>query len=458
MPKITDQEFDNLFREAAIGIAPRQEQGDWQEMERRLDVAERDARARNISLYAVLGLLLLYSFLVPNDMKPGQTDRASVLPDIANVDGTESTTRSLPVEMRAGAKEKRDGALVQTPLNEKPLNAQSLNAQSLGNALADEGSLNENTLSKGPSNEPRLNEVTEQTDASRQTESPPLPTQHQTISIGTEPSPPAHGMPVAAQNNPSLREGLPASGAAVTGPVPVSSRLLKDRTPSTESLYAVPESQLQVIGMSAPGRIVDVKAPARHPLFIKLAVSPDFSSIDYGGSGKTGINLGPMIEYGITPRLSISGGILWSKKVYDQKDPEKSYGNGGVSYQANMLDADCRIIDIPLNVTYYMFPGRKTNLFVTLGTSSYLMLDEMYVYTVSRYSHDYKYVEKYANGNMEWFSMLNLSAGLQHQMGPRWFLQAEPFLKAPMKGVGEGKVNLVSTGVFVSIKYWMNPR
>jgi hypothetical protein len=47
--------------------------------------------------------------------------------------------------------------------------------------------------------------------------------------------------------------------------------------------------------------------------------------------------------------------------------------------------------------------------------------------------------------------------GIQHQVARRWFVQGEPFLKAPMKGVGAGKVNLVSAGVFVSVKYWINP-
>ena len=104
-----------------------------------------------------------------------------------------------------------------------------------------------------------------------------------------------------------------------------------------------------------------------------------------------------------------------------------------------------------------MLPGRKTNLFVTVGSSSYIMLDEEYIYTVTRNNHNYEYVETYSNENNEWFSMLNLSLGVQHQITKRCFIQGEPFIKAPMKGIGEGKVNLVSAGVFVSVKYWINP-
>jgi hypothetical protein len=81
------------------------------------------------------------------------------------------------------------------------------------------------------------------------------------------------------------------------------------------------------------------------------------------------------------------------------------------------------------------------------------MLNEEYIYTVWRNNRDYEYVENYSRENNDWFSMMNISVGIQHQVGKRWFVQGEPFLKAPVKGIGEGKVNLVSSGVFFSLKY-----
>src|SRR6476469_5547086 len=83
MPKMTDQEFDDLFRQAANRISPEEHMpGDWDNMQHRLEVAERDARARNISLYSIVALLLLYSFLMPENLKFGRYSQASMVPAV----------------------------------------------------------------------------------------------------------------------------------------------------------------------------------------------------------------------------------------------------------------------------------------------------------------------------------------------------------------------------------------
>lgn len=190
-----------------------------------------------------------------------------------------------------------------------------------------------------------------------------------------------------------------------------------------------------------------------HQWYLKIPVSPDFSSIDFNKLGATGINIGLMGEYVMGKHLSISTGAIWSKKLYDQKNPDKWYSTGTWSAKPSMLNGDCRVLDIPINITYYLFPQRKTSLFVSVGSSSYIMLKEKYVYTVTWNQNDYLYEENFSNKNNAWFSMLNVSIGVQQRIGKRFFAQAEPFLKAPISGVGEGKVNLMSTGVFFSLKY-----
>ncbi|HTF18027.1 MAG TPA: outer membrane beta-barrel protein [Chryseolinea sp.] len=404
MPKMTDQEFDDLFRQAANRISPDQGTGDWDDIQRRLEAAERDARARNISLYSIVALLLLYSFLMPENLKFGSYNHASVMPAM---------------------EQNEAGSMEESIIKREAL------TEGISNGEA------------GLSQEPSM-------------------TADQEANVETATS--AAGTPRAEAGLLPSR-ALPAATVLTSGGDPIAvrstatggNRVLEAlEVPSTYPLFAKPNSP-DNFPMPAPGRITDVQGSVRHPWFVKLAISPDFSSIDFGGAGKTGLNVGPIVEYGISPRFSVSTGAIWSKKLYNQENPEKSYGQGGYPAYANMLNGDCRILDIPLNVTYYVLPGRKTNLFVTVGSSSYIMLDEEYVYTVTRNNRDYEYVENYSNKNNEWFSMLNLSVGVQHQVGKRWFVQGEPFLKAPMKGIGEGKVNLVSAGVFVSVKYWINP-
>jgi len=202
-----------------------------------------------------------------------------------------------------------------------------------------------------------------------------------------------------------------------------------------------------------PATVVKPHRRAPQRWFIKVPVSPDFSAIDYADFGDPGINIGLLGEYNVTAHLSVSTGAIWSRKLYFSENSDKSYGSGNWTGNASMLDGDCRVLDIPINFTFYIFPDRRTNLFISLGSSSYIMLKEHYVYTVWSNQKEYQYEETFSNENNEWFTMLNLSVGIQQRLGKRFFAQAEPFLKAPMSGVGEGKVNLMSTGIFLSLKY-----
>ncbi|SKC57284.1 outer membrane beta-barrel protein [Ohtaekwangia koreensis] len=187
--------------------------------------------------------------------------------------------------------------------------------------------------------------------------------------------------------------------------------------------------------------------------YIKLLVSPDFTAIGYNKPGKAGVNAGLMVEYSPMKHWGISIGGIWSKKLYGMNDPGKSYNYGGASFDADYLDGDCRVLDIPINITYYIMPESRLNFYISGGVSSYIMLKENYVYTVWENNTNYYYYENYNNKNNNWFSMLNLSFGLQYRMNNRFMFQVEPFLKAPVAGVGEGKVDLVSIGSFFSLKY-----
>ncbi|ELR71973.1 hypothetical protein C900_01968 [Fulvivirga imtechensis AK7] len=187
---------------------------------------------------------------------------------------------------------------------------------------------------------------------------------------------------------------------------------------------------------------------------LKLTYSPDFSSIGYFKPDKPGSNFGLLGEYPIGKRWSISAGAIYSKKIYFNEEGGGSYSSG----PTDRLDADCRVIDIPLNIHYYAQQADNHSLYFTAGASSYVMLRENYNYTKTGGSGPWSWSEEIKNENSHWFSILNLSVGYERRIGRHIFLQLEPFLKAPMSGVGEGKVDLVSTGAFLNLKYQFIPK
>lgn len=182
-------------------------------------------------------------------------------------------------------------------------------------------------------------------------------------------------------------------------------------------------------------------------LAIKFSVSPDFSADNFSTIADPGFNYGLTVEYTMINSLSFSVGLLSSQKYYTARDV--AYGR----YTAEFAEGHCRMWDIPVNVHYYFPASGKLLFFGTLGVSSYLMNRENYVYYPDATDRSRKYYAEIRNENREWFKILNLSVAAQVQVNSRLYLQLEPFIKAPLAGVGEGNISLSSFGTFLSFKY-----
>lgn len=188
-------------------------------------------------------------------------------------------------------------------------------------------------------------------------------------------------------------------------------------------------------------------------LSLKAVVSPDFSSIKFFSAGKPGINYGLLAGYSFNNRWSVFTGVIYSKKLYTSTNIEGSYNWDGHDYPVKEIDGDCRILDIPVNVYYTFFPERNFSLRAGLGFSSYIMRKEDYVYCVDDYGDDVYYQQQVRGRNNEWFKIMNVSVAVSKKLTSRLSAEFEPFVKAPLAGVGEGKVSLVSMGAFINLKF-----
>ncbi|MFX5126548.1 hypothetical protein ABTC57_19035, partial [Acinetobacter baumannii] len=63
------------------------------------------------------------------------------------------------------------------------------------------------------------------------------------------------------------------------------------------------------------------------------------------------------------------------------------------------------------------------------------------------------YSYSYSNENAHLFSTATLSLGYEIRMDKAFFLSFEPYYKLPLKGVGEGSVQLSSIGMQTSLRY-----
>jgi hypothetical protein len=161
------------------------------------------------------------------------------------------------------------------------------------------------------------------------------------------------------------------------------------------------------------------------------------------------------VEYRFTPRLRARTGLIRSVKRYAARGsdyaPPDGYWRAGSPILA--LDANCRITEIPLDLRYELVVRPTYSLFLSTGLTSLLMRNERYTYQYERNGTLTTATWSLARGSNHVLSVLNLSGGVERAVGGRWSVQAEPFVRLPLGGVGFGQIKLRSAGVAFSVKY-----
>jgi hypothetical protein len=183
--------------------------------------------------------------------------------------------------------------------------------------------------------------------------------------------------------------------------------------------------------------------------------APDLTTVKFVDVERPTLNIGLVLEYRLTNRLRVSTGLLRANKQYDarREDYDWSAYPRAATRSFTWVDGACTVLDVPLNLRYDAVVRPQARLFGTVGLSSFFMQRERYAYDYTEYNKPYVWERTYVNENRHLFRVLNLSFGYEHQLGTHWSLQAEPYLKLPLAGVGAGKVQLTSGGVFFGAKY-----
>lgn len=192
---------------------------------------------------------------------------------------------------------------------------------------------------------------------------------------------------------------------------------------------------------------------------VRLAIAPDANAIENLGDFAFGKSAGILFEYNLTNRFVLQTGAIYTYKQYTTGIENYHAWAKNWSYRPVLptsVAGDCKILDIPINIRYNVFMKPKNTWFVSAGVSSYLMLTENYEYyypeTATVPTNFPRYVS-WKRDDDYFISTLNLSFGFEKRINQHISIQAEPYLKTPLKEVGRGKVNLYSSGILFSLKY-----
>lgn len=235
-----------------------------------------------------------------------------------------------------------------------------------------------------------------------------------------------------------LREKLPA-------------KFSHDELPDTNQLrqskeYRKPQETNQV---AAHPLQLDDDQKGRQ-LALSLLVAPAYNGVDNLNDGSFGGDIGVLISWNLTPKWQVSTGAVYAKKLYETN--LNNYNNE-VDYAAQTVDADCRVLDIPLNIQYALLKSGKTTIHIGTGISSYLMLKEDYYFEdTNAYGQNSQEVHL-TNENRHWLSVLNFQMSVQQQISSRVSINLQPFVKLPTQDIGYAKVRLQSYGIALSASW-----
>ncbi len=188
---------------------------------------------------------------------------------------------------------------------------------------------------------------------------------------------------------------------------------------------------------------------------LSLAVvgAPDVNGVNSLNSGKVGANLGVQLSLQLLPKLSITTGVAYAVKRYSATAGQYQ-SNFRSSTPVTYIDANCKVLDVPLNVNYQLYRKGNNTLQIGTGLSSYWMLRENY--EIEYANNVPSFYINIANQNKHLLSILNLNATYQRRLGNGVNAIVQPYYKIPLTGIGNGRVNLRSAGVAFGVGVNMN--
>ena len=204
---------------------------------------------------------------------------------------------------------------------------------------------------------------------------------------------------------------------------------------------------------------------------VGLAFGPDFTHASSVPNNQFGNNLGITTGYYITGRLSVNSGLIYSNKFY-WSSPEKHTGyalsapsyapgpiqGGNVALFAaapavEYVNSSASIWELPLTLRFDVASHKKTKFFVNGGLSSYFIVKQKSIYFSHSGQRAMARERTDASTDNNWFNVVNLSVGLETDIGKGLSFQVEPFAKLPFKKMGTENVFLTSYGMLLSFRF-----
>lgn len=189
-------------------------------------------------------------------------------------------------------------------------------------------------------------------------------------------------------------------------------------------------------------------------LALSVLAAPDYNGVNNLSNASMGNDFGLMVTFEIARNWSFSTGGIYAKKVYEtgftNYSPTKNIWD---EYYPKSVNADCRVLDIPLNISYKFFNRKNTSISLGSGISSYIMLREDYRFSYAEQDNNNPLAYHVVNENRHWLSVLNFQANFEQRLNSRLSIGLQPYMKIPLSNIGFAGVKLQSLGMAVNLSW-----
>jgi hypothetical protein len=196
------------------------------------------------------------------------------------------------------------------------------------------------------------------------------------------------------------------------------------------------------------------KQKKKGSFMLTLSAGADVSAVGFDKIGTAAMQYGGGIGYNFSNGITLRTGFYAGKKLYSADSADYNPPAGWWRYYPGLknINADCKVYEIPLFVSYNFKQVKNHNWFASTGISSVIMKRETYDYLYKGAWGQYQTTRRtIENKNKHLFSVLTLSGGYTYNLNKRIAFSAEPYFKMPLSGIGFGKIKLSSAGFLFSM-------
>jgi hypothetical protein len=165
--------------------------------------------------------------------------------------------------------------------------------------------------------------------------------------------------------------------------------------------------------------------------------------------------LGLLFSAGVYNKLTLTTGANYSVKPYNT-DIANYHTAYTFKTDPTNIEADCRVLDIPINLDYQLYNKHQNKFSIGTGLSSYIMLHESYQYYYADPTTKGPVAYTVPSSGKYFFGIMNLQATYQRQVNSKVGLSIQPYMKLPLTNIGYSQVRLQTAGVAVGLNWNIN--